>query len=174
MLIDCGRAAEAIWSINASTKMNEHELTTRECVLNEHRFPDDVQDLLINSAYETAISIKDPMVKEGYIHTSNKDTRVQAVNRMRQNLEIVGYYNVNAHKEVKKVKKEKAALEEYCKDIPENYFGQRLTSEMKDELITLIGFPKKWTSLKKALINQGYKVIDGSNGAQRFSIIQKQ
>lgn len=174
VLIDCGRAAEAIWSINASTKMNEHELTTRECVLNEHRFPDDVQDLLINSAYETAISIKDPMVKEGYIHTSNKDTRVQAVNRMRQDLEIVGYYNVNAHKEIKKVKKEKAALEEYCKDIPENYFGQRLTSEMKDELITLIGFPKKWTSLKKALINQGYKVIDGSNGAQRFSIIQKQ
>ena len=173
VLIDCGRAAEAIWSINASTKMNEHELTTRECVLNEHRFPDDVQDLLINSAYETAISIKDPMVKEGYIHTSNKDTRVQAVNRMRQNLEIVGYYNVNAHKDIKKVKKEKAALEEYCKDIPENYFGQRLTSEMKDELITLIGFPKKWTSLKKALINQGYKVIDGSNGAQRFSIIQK-
>ena len=173
VLIDCGRAAEAIWSINASTKMNEHELTTRECVLNEHRFPDDVQDLLINSAYETAISIKDPMVKEGYIHTSNKDTRVQAVNRMRQDLEIVGYYNVNAHKEIKKVKKEKAALEEYCKDIPENYFGQRLTSEMKDELITLIGFPKKWTSLKKALINQGYKVIDGSNGAQRFSIIQK-
>lgn len=173
VLIDCGRAAEAIWSINASTKMNEHELTTRECVLNEHRFPDDVQDLLINSAYETAISIKDPMVKEGYIHTSNKDTRVQAVNRMRQNLEIVGYYNVNAHKDIKKVKKEKAALEEYCKDIPENYFGQRLTSEMKDELITLIGFPKKWTSLKKALINQGYKVVDGSNGAQRFSIIQK-
>lgn len=173
VLIDCGRAAEAIWSINASTKMNEHELTTRECVLNEHRFPDDVQDLLINSAYETAISIKDPMVKEGYIHTSNKDTRVQAVNRMRQDLEIVGYYNVNAHKEIKKTKKEKAALEEYCKDIPENYFGQRLTSEMKDELITLIGFPKKWTSLKKALINQGYKVIDGSNGTQRFSIIQK-
>ena len=173
VLIDCGRAAEAIWSINSNTKMNEHELTTRECVLNEHRFPDDVQDLLINSAYETAISIKDPMVKEGYIHTSNKDTRIQAVNRMRQNLEIVGYYNVNAHKENKKVKKEKAALEEYCKDIPENYFGQKLTSEMKDELITLIGFPKKWTSLKKALINQGYKVIDGSNGAQRFSIIQK-
>ena len=173
VLIDCGRAAEAIWSINASTKMNEHELTTRECVLNEHRFPDDVQDLLINSAYETAISIKDPMVKEGYIHTSNKDTRVQAVNRMRQNLEIVGYYNINAHKESKKVKKEKAALEEYCKEIPESYFNQRLTSEMKQDLITLINFPKKWTSLKKALINQGYKVIDGSTGTQRYSVIQK-
>ncbi len=172
ILIECGRQAEAIWSMTASTKMDQHGLTTRECVLNEHRFPDDVQDLLINSAYETAISIKDPMVKEGYIHTSNKDTRVQAVNRMRQNLEVVGYYNINAHKEHKKKEKEKVTLEDYCKNIPPEYFNQRLTTEMKEDLIILIDFPKKWTSLKKALINQGYEVIDGSTGAQRYSIIK--
>jgi len=112
------------------------------------------------------------MVKEGYIHTSNKDTRVQAVNRMRQNLEVVGYYNINAHKEHKKKEKEKVTLEDYCKNIPPEYFNQRLTTEMKEDLIILIDFPKKWTSLKKALINQGYEVIDGSTGAQRYSIIK--
>lgn len=64
-------------------------------------------------------------------------------------------------------------MQEYCAQIPESYFNQRLTSELKQDLINLLGFPKKWTSLKKALINEGYKVIDGSNGTQRYSIIQK-
>jgi hypothetical protein len=56
--------------------MEQANLTTRDYILNEHRFPPGVQDLLINSAYETAISIKDPLVKEAYVHTSNEDTRI--------------------------------------------------------------------------------------------------
>lgn len=171
ILIDCGRRAEAIWSLAADTKMSQHSLTTRQCVLNEHRFPNDVQDLLINSAYETAISIKDPMVKQSYIHTGNKDTRIQAVNRMRQDLQIVGYYNVNAHKDRKKATKAQAALEEYCELIPQGYFNRKLTTTMKNELIAEINFPKKWTSLKKALMLKGFEVIDGNNGNQRYSII---
>lgn len=173
ILIECGRQAEAIWSLSAKQQMDEHALTTRECVLNEHRFPDDVQDLLINSAYETAISIKDPAVKESYIHTGNQDTRVQAVNRMRQDLEIVGYYNVNMHKKTQRAARENSKIEDYCALIPPQYFNQRLTTADKNRLIAEIQFPKKWTSLKKALILQGLEVIDGSDGVQRYSIIRK-
>lgn len=173
ILIECGRKAEAIWSLSANTPMQPHAITTREYVLSDHRFPDDVQDLLINSAYETAISIKDPLVKEAYIHTSNKDTREQARGRMRQDMEVVGYYNVNKKKDARKQEKMHNQLNEYCKLIPEEYFNTKLTTQTKEELIKLIGFPKKWTSLKKALINQGFKVEDKSTGDYRYSIITK-
>ena len=173
ILIECGRKAEAIWSLSANTPMQPHAITTREYVLSDHRFPDDVQDLLINSAYETAISIKDPLVKEAYIHTSNKDTREQARGRMRQDMEVVGYYNVNKKKDARKQAKLHSQLNEYCKLIPEEYFNTKLTTQTKEELIKLIGFPKKWTSLKKALINQGFKVEDKSTGDYRYSIITK-
>ena len=173
ILIECGRKAEAIWSLSSNTPMQPHAITTREYVLSDHRFPDDVQDLLINSAYETAISIKDPLVKEAYIHTSNKDTREQARGRMRQDMEVVGYYNINKKKDARKQEKLHNQLNEYCKLIPEEYFNTRLTTQTKEELIKLIGFPKKWTSLKKALINQGFKVEDKSTGDYRYSIIIK-
>lgn len=173
ILIECGRKAEAIWSLSANTPMQPHAITTREYVLNDHRFPDDVQDLLINSAYETAISIKDPLVKEAYIHTSNKDTREQARGRMRQDMEVVGYYNVNKKKDARKQEKLHNQLNEYCNLIPDEYFNTKLTTQTKEELIKLIGFPKKWTSLKKALINQGFKVEDKSTGDYRYSIITK-
>ena len=173
ILIECGRKAEAIWSLSANTPMQPHAITTREYVLSDHRFPDDVQDLLINSAYETAISIKDPLVKEAYIHTSNKDTREQARGRMRQDMEVVGYYNINKKKDARKQEKLHNQLNEYCKLIPEEYFNTRLTTQTKEELNKLIDFPKKWTSLKKALINQGFKVEDKSTGDYRYSIIIK-
>lgn len=173
ILIECGRKAEAIWSLSANTPMQPHAITTREYVLSDHRFPDDVQDLLINSAYETAISIKDPLVKEAYIHTSNKDTREQARGRMRQDMEIVGYYNINKKKDLRKHEKIQEQLDNYVNLIPEEYFDIKLTTQMKEELIKLIGFPKKWTSLKKALINQGFKIEDKSAGNYRYSIIKK-
>ena len=173
ILIECGRKAEAIWSLSANTPMQPHAITTREYVLSDHRFPDDVQDLLINSAYETAISIKDPLVKEAYIHTSNKDTREQARGRMRQDMEVVGYYNINKKKDLRKHEKIQEQLDNYVNLIPEEYLNTRLTTQTKEELIKLIGFPKKWTSLKKALINQGFKVEDKSAGNYRYSIIKK-
>ena len=172
ILIECGRQAEAIWSLSATTPMEQHALTTREYVLNEHRFPDDVQDLLINGAYETAISIKDPAVKEAYIHTSNADTRIQARNRLRQDLDIVGYYNVNEHKKEQKNKIDNT--KQYLAAIPDNYYDTPLTTAQKQQLITLIQFPKKWPTLKKLLIENGCQVFDITNGNhQRCSIIKK-
>jgi len=174
ILLECGRQAEAIWSLDARIRMEPEALTTRKYILNDHRLPTQIQDLLINSAYETAISIKDPLVKEVYIHSGNKDTRDQAKGRLRQDLEVVGYYNINKKKDARKQQKIHANLENYCELIPDEYFDIKLTTEKKEELIKLIGFPKKWTSLKKALINKGFKVEDKSAGTYRYSIIKKE
>ena len=172
ILLECGRQAEAIWSLNHDAAMDEHALTTRDYILNEHRFPDDVQDLLINGAYETAISIKDDTVKEAYIHTGNADTRIQARNRLRQDLEVVGYYDSDAYRNNKKTKQTATLNQSYCEKIPHDYFNKPLYNEDKDKLIQLIQFPKKWTSLKKALIAEGYTVEDSQNRQGRYSIIK--
>ena len=173
VLIECGRAASALWSITADEEMAAEDLTTREYILSDHRFPPGVQDLLINGAYETAISIKDPLVKEVYIHTSNADTREQARNRLRQNVEVVGYYNKSMRHDHQKAARNFQKLEEYISLIPQCFFDQPLTAADKDELIAAINFPKGWTSLKKALGHQGYEVIDKNNGKQRYSVIKK-
>lgn len=173
ILLECGRAAESLWSLTASEPMNTQQLTTRDYVLNEHRFPDGIQDLLINSAYETAINIKDPLVKEAYIHTSNPDTREQARNRLRQNLECVGYYNHDSAKDHKKANNHEEKMKQYIQDIPACYFNRPLFTKDKEQLIEIIHFPNKWTSLKKALINSGLEVLDKNNGKARYSIIQR-
>ena len=170
ILIECGRAAEGMWSL-ANEPMDNHQLSTRECVLKEHRLPPDVQDLLINSAYETSITIKDPLVQEAYLHTSNKDMAEQARGRLRQDLEIVGIYN----KELKKSgrKKEKLNLPDYLDKIPECFFNVPLGTDEKDDLIRALDFPKKWTTLKKTLLEAGYTVEEKNTGSKRFSIIHK-
>lgn len=173
VLLEAGRAAEALWSTTATEKMDTHQLTTRDHLLNDHTFPEDIQDLLINSAYETAISIKDPLVKEAYIHTSSTDTREQARNRLRQDLEVVGYYNKSARKDAKRAEKNLKTLEEYVDLIPEFYFERPLTTADKAELIEVINFPRKWTSLKKAMGNAGLIVEDKSTGKIRYSIIHE-
>lgn len=179
ILIDCGRAAEALWSLetNSKVQMDQKQLTTRDFILTEHRFPDDLQDLLINGAYETAINIYDPDVKEAYIHTSNPTVRVQARNRLRQNLDIVGYYNKDLKKEnnkrARKTEKIDNQIDQAIDNIPIEYLDKKLFNNDKEELIKIINFPKKWTSLKKALVLRGFEVIDKSNGNARYSIIKK-
>lgn len=173
ILIDAGRNAEALWSKNHSEEMDAHQLSTRAYLIEEHKLPDDVQDLLFNSAYETAITIKDKNIKECYIHTANQDTRVQARNRLRQDLEVVGYYNKDKAKNIQKVaqRNQEVAGGIWC--IPDKYLGVKLDKENKENLIKELGFPKKWTSLKKWLIENGYKVEDKKSGEIRCSIITK-
>lgn len=170
ILVECGRAAEALWSLD-NLPMDDHQLTTREIVISDYRFPDDVQDLLINSAYETSLNIKDPLVQEVYIHTSNKDLQEQVRGRLRQDLDVVGLYNKNKRKAVRN--NQALNLDEYLALIPECYFNVELYTEDKDKLISEIHFPKRWTTLKKTLQENGYTIIDKSNGAKRYTLIKK-
>ena len=148
-------------------------MTTRDFVLNDHRMPDDVQDLLINDAYGTSINIKDALVQEVYIHTGNIDTQTQVRNRMRQNLEIVGIYNHAKNKSTNKEIKMQILEDECIKKIPPCFLNISLFNEDKEHLINIIDFPKKWPSLKKALQRANYIVLDKNNGKARYSIIQE-
>lgn len=171
ILLECGRKAEALWSVTNSERMDAHQLTTREIVLTEHRFPNDVQDLLINSAYETSINIKDPLVQEAYLHTSNKEMQVQARGRLRQNLDKVGVYNKDKKKYNRKITGSLKAADIQSNSIPNEFLNTPLYAEQKNQLIEILKFPKKWPSLKKHLIEQGMLVSDHTDGKHRYSLI---
>lgn len=96
--------------------------------------------------------------------------RIQARNRFRQDIEVVGYYNVNKAKNKKKAENRKnVGHQEWI--IPENYLNIPLDKKKKDALILDINFPKKWTTLKKVLLENGYKIKDKNLDGQRFSVI---
>ena len=172
VLLEAGRQAEAIWSTNHEENMNSHQLSTRAYLLEEHKLPDDVQDLLFNSAYETAITIKDKGVKEMYIHTGNEDTRTQSRNRLRQDLEVVGYYDSKKAENQKRVARENNRGMEELWVVPESYINVKLDKKKRDEMITEIGFPKKWTSFRKWLEGHGYRVEEKIiQGATYYTIL---
>lgn len=173
VLIECGRAAEALWSTHSPQKMDNHQLTTRDCVLSEHRFPDDVQDLLINSAYQTSINIKDDLVKEVYAHTSNREKQTQTRGRVRQNIEKFGTYSKTQFKDTKKINKQKIKERDLAAQIPLCFYNIPLYAEEKEELLTAINYPKKWPSLKKALNELSITILDKNDGKRRYSIIEK-
>ena len=172
VLLEAGRQAEAIWSTNHEENMNSHQLSTRAYLLEEHKLPDDVQDLLFNSAYETALTIKDKGVKEMYIHTGNEDTRTQSRNRLRQDLEVVGYYDRNKAENQKRVARENNRGMDEQWNVPESYINVKLDKKKRDEMITEIGFPKKWTSFRKWLEGHGYRVEEKIiQGATYYTIL---
>lgn len=160
ILLDCGRAAEALWSDAAKETMNPHQLTTRDHILKEHRFPDDVQDLLINRAYETSINIKDPLVREVYIHTGNKDTQEQVRSRLRQDVDIVGTYDRAGLHTRLELNEQGPVNQGSNVALLQPYLGKRLFKADKDELVAQLGYSKGWTSLKKELEQQGYVLTE--------------
>lgn len=171
VLLESGRKAEAIWSLNHSEKMDGHQLSTRDYILEEHKLPDDVQDLLFNAGYETAITIKDDKVKECYVHSGNPDTQIQARNRFRQDLNVVGYYDSEMAKNKKKDKKNKEEVLEGHWVMPDNFLNIPLDKEARENLLKTIGFPKGWTSFKKWLAINKYKITEKRVDNKRYQII---
>lgn len=164
-----GKKAVGIWSIyNKDHPMTEEQLKVRDIVLNEQRIPEDVDVLIINKSYDTAINIKSK-VNWVIIHDTDEDVRIQARYRIRGDIEYLYYYEPA-------IENRKFIIEEQWLDTP-------LTKEMKKELCDIIDLRNKdkrktgWTTLKKGLNESGYsvkdirKTVDGIK--KSFSIITK-
>lgn len=161
MLLESGRKAEALWSTNHAKNLNTHQLTTREYLLENYKLPEDVQDLLFNAAYLTAINIKDESIKEAYVHDGNEITRTQVVGRLRQNIPLVGYYDSNTKKnqdslKLRQDKKMQTAFKTAF--VPENYLNVPLFKDEKKKLLEEINYPFLFPTLKKALLEKDFVV----------------
>ena len=109
------------------------------------------------------------------MHSGNKDIQIQFPGRKRGDWQIQYNYNSQLaeigkrHDRYLKAR-EKISEQEWI--IPEEYLDRKLGKEEKEELIKIIGYPKKWTSLKKD-ISKNYNIEQAGTGIYYGHIITR-
>ena len=161
----------ALWSINnADSEMSEEQLRVRDYLLRTGNIPEPYNLLIINGAMQEGWNLYDEKVEFAILDTTNQTEKVQALGRIRKDIDFIilktNDDDIRAHRV-------------FLKD---EYIGNNLTKEQKDELIQELNIinarnePMKWPSIKKIIINSGYsiedkiEIIDGSR--KRVSIIE--
>lgn len=164
-----GIKADGFWSIkNTDHEMSEEELSIRNSVILHGVIPDDIQVLLINAASETSINITSP-VDYVVVNDSNPDTQIQAVGRVRHDLETVYLRDLSPGK---------------FTYIPYHYIDKKwlnrpLYAEDKDALCKEViladnrGRRYKWPNMKKSLIYSDFHVTDKRDkDGRRYAVIE--
>jgi len=169
-LAERGIEADGFWSVNnMDYNMTEAELEIRRSVVQDGIIPDNVQVLLINAASETGINITSP-VDYVVVNDSNPDTQIQAVGRVRHDLETIYLRDLSASKYT--------YIPHYYLD--EKWLNRHLYAEDKEALCRELvivderGRRYKWPNIKKTLIYSDFKVTDKRDkDGRRYSIIER-
>lgn len=160
-----------LWSVNnKENEMSEEQLKHRDYILRTGLIPEEYDSLIVNSAMQEGWDLLDPKVKLTIMNTTNKTEFIQAIGRVRRDVDVLVY----------RVDSNNADL---LLKIPEEFLGNPLTPELKEDLIELLNIRNKngrllkWPSLSKILIENGFsienKVIVLKNIRSRVSIITK-
>lgn len=173
LLCSRGIRAMGIWSLNRQDDpMNEEQLKVRNYLVKKECYPDDLQVLVVNGAYETGINIRPEKTKLDYVivNDSNDETIVQARGRYRSDIETL-YKRVSKNDD----KKPERIINH---EVIEPYLGIRLDKKMKDELRGKLGFKDEqgrligWKATAEELKKE-YIVQDKKSGSHRFSLISR-
>ena len=165
-----GIKADGFWSVNnMDHNMTEEELDIRKSVVLHGIIPDNIQVLLVNAASETGINITSP-VDYVVVNDSNPDTQIQAVGRVRHDLETIYLRDLEPGKFT--------YIPHYY--IDENWLNRRLYAEDKEALCRELvivderGRRYKWPNIRKTLINSDFKVTDKRDkDGRRYSVIER-
>lgn len=167
-LTKSGITSEGFWSnSNTDHEMTKEQLSIRDSVVLEGKIPDDIQVLLINASSETGINIKSP-VDYVVVNDSNPDTQIQAVGRVRHDLETVYLRDLSPSKFT--------YIPYYAVD--EKWLNRPLYAEDKEALCRELiivddrGRRYKWPNIRKTLIFSDFNITDGRDkDGRRYSII---
>lgn len=165
-----GIRAVGFWSVsNEAHPMGKDELRVRDSVVQYGLIPDDVQVLVINAASETGINITSP-VDYYIINDSNKDTQIQAIGRVRHDLDTVFYRST----------KTSDWIYILDSDFKKKWFNRNLFKEDKTALCTDLyicdkrGRMMKWPKVKDILLGSGLSITDKQEKhGRRYSIIEE-
>lgn len=173
-----GRKVMCLWSRRSTKQMSTTQLATIEHLQHQHSYPDNIDDIIATEAYATGWNLIDDNVQIVIVHSGNKDIQIQFPGRKRGDWQIQYNYDSQAATNEKRLTRKQLAREEVTNtkwNLPTEYLNRRLTKEDKEQLIKEIGYPKKWTSLKKDLepfytitqtgtgINYGHIISEKSN-----------
>lgn len=165
-----GIISDGFWSINnPDHKMTQEQLVIRESVILKGIIPNNIQVLLINASSETSININSP-VDYVVVNDSNPDTQIQAVGRVRHDLETVYLRDLSPSKFT--------YIPYYAVD--EKWLNRPLYTEDKEALCRELiivdnrGRRYKWPNIRKTLIYSDFNVTDGRDkDGRRYSIIKR-
>lgn len=174
-----GRNVLIFWSpTNNGKKLSDEQIESIEFLRTHHKYPPGVDDIIATEAYATGWNLEDDDVEEVIVHSGNKDIQIQFPGRKRGDWKIQWNYNskkAENEKRVIRLKKQREAETKIIQNgdwiVPEAFLNKRLKKEDKEQLIRLLNYPKKWTSLKKAL-EKNYNIRQVGSGAYYGHIIE--
>lgn len=145
----------ALWSVNNESKvMDDEQLRVRNELLKTGTLPEPYDFLIINSAMQEGWNLTDPNIKLAIMNTTNETEKVQALGRLRRDLDVL-IYRVKSGEDT-----------DVFINLPTKYYETDLTSELKDKLCEELNIKStkstiyKWTTIKKLLVKQGYSIED--------------
>ena len=170
-----GRKVVCLWSKRALKPMTNNQLGIVNHLQQNHKYPDDIDDIILTEAYATGWNLMDDNVQIVIVHSGNKDIQIQFPGRKRGDWQIQYNYNSQLAENDKRLTRKQQTRELIAEtkwEIPQSYLGRKLTKEDKEQLIKEIGYPKKWTSLKKD-IQDRYDIQQAGTGIYYGHIIQE-
>jgi hypothetical protein len=165
--------------INNESSMNKSQLELREYLLNNGQYPESLDILIINGAYETGWNLYDDKVQWILIDTTKYDTQIQARNRVRHDIKmLLTKEPIDSDGQLidyDKYKNEHPTGVYYgipliAQFIEDKYINIKLTKEDKDYLIYKYGMiphdkhKATWQTFKKDLERANFKVITNNKG----------
>lgn len=181
ILKEAGYNVEYLCSLN-SKNMNDKQIMLRDFIIKNNCYPDYLDVLIVNGAYETGWNLKDDNVQLAIIDTTQGDIQIQARNRIRHNIktlytrEIIDNegiaYDRDEYKELHKYNESCTFLRQILPTYLDNkYINKKLSKEDKQYIVehyTSILNDKKrstWQTFKTELKEcTPYKVITGRKG----------
>jgi len=166
ILSQAGHKTASIWSIeNKDHPMSERQLEIRRHIIHNQKIPHGIDILLINSACETGVNIKNDDIDFVMVQSMDEDTITQARGRLRGDLSQLYLYS--------------NLIYDTQRPVPEKYLNRPLTAEEKKALCEEIRYlspknqPYMWVKVKPYLEINGYKITDKTIKNVRVSIIEK-
>jgi hypothetical protein len=159
--------------------MNKKQLELRECLLSTGKYPENLDVLIINGAYETGWNLYDEKVQWVLIDTTRYDTQIQARNRVRHDIKmLLTKEPIDSDGELIEYdifKNEYPTGVYYSTplithNIEDEYINIKLTKEDKKYLVTKYGMiphdkrKETWQTFKYDLERANFKVITNNKG----------
>lgn len=175
MLTASGYRVESLWT---ERKMNEEQKELKQYLINIEKYPDDLDVLIINKAYDTGWDLKDESVQFVLVDSSNLTIQTQVRNRCRHEIqqlvlkaydEIEFYHDRNGNQ----------CSTEYSESpmkftLDDKYLNVKLSKEIKKYLVNRYAIIRNdgncsWKTFKGDLEHNGYITKTTHNGTYIYN-----
>lgn len=143
-----------LWSVNNEKhEMTSHQIEMREIILSTGLIPEPYNLLIINNSMQEGWDLDDEMVKLAIINSTNETEKIQALGRIRRDIDVL-IYRTYEEIPIKKI------------IVPDEFMNVELTPDEKEALCVALdikndhGELTKWTTIKKLLNEDGYTIKD--------------